>query len=240
MGVHSNQMKFGRATGHNAFAMWSNNANIRALRRCFYGRRILRECEATRSDLRMRIANKRMRADDLFNAIVKDATTSFASTACLCVRMTDETSRAFYNLIGDKFALFPMRLIDSTVDYDTWSLVAGNTTRTDCDGRVLTADKMREKLNQVKVQRSATSNVIDEDDDDDDDDDNNDNNVVTTTMSTETPDARGRAVVEQRLSPPTEDINMTIYPRVFVPRSAKRKRGRPIKRRRKAAGSNMK
>jgi len=133
----------------------------------FIVERVLRECEATRGDFAMRIANKRMGADDLFNAIVKDATTSFASIARLCVRMSNETSRAFYNLIGDKFELFPMRLIDSTVDYDTWSLVAGNTTRTDCDGRALTADK-RKKLNQVKAQKSATSNMIDDDDDDDD------------------------------------------------------------------------
>jgi len=46
--------------------------------------------------------------------------------------------------------------------------------------------------------------------------------------------------VEPQQSPPpeTEDVtNTTAHPRVYVPRSAKRKRGRPIKRRRKAAAA---
>jgi len=137
--------------------------------------------------------------------------------------------------------------VNTGVNYYTWSLV-GNTTRT-YDERALTADHMREKLNAIK--RSATSNVDivrrneDDDDDDDDDgdddeddDDDDDNNIVVTTTST-VPDARG-AVVElllsQRSSPPTEDTNITA-PRVFMSRSAKRKRGKPIKRRRIARSS---
>jgi len=144
----------------------------------FSADRIVRECEATRGEFTMRIANKRVRADDLFN--VKDASTSFANIARLCVNMRDDALRAFYNVIEAKFDLFPMRLIDSRVNYYTWSLV-GNTTRT-YDGRALTSDHMREKLSEIK--RSATSNVdiVRRNDDDDDDDDNN--VVVTTTLQT--------------------------------------------------------
>jgi len=138
--------------------------------------RVLRECEATRGDFTMRIAKKRMGADRLFDAIVKDATTPFATIARLCIRMTDEASGAFYNLIGDKFELFPMRLIDSTVNFDTWSLVCNVTDR---DGQALTADNMRDRLNRVKAQKSAQTSHVNDDDDDNDDDDND--MVVTTT-----------------------------------------------------------
>jgi len=39
----------------------------------FSADRIVRECEATRGRFMVRIANKRVRADDIFNAIVKNA-----------------------------------------------------------------------------------------------------------------------------------------------------------------------
>jgi len=61
----------------------------------------VRKCEATRGDFTMRIANKQVRADDLF--IVKDASTPFANIARLCVNMRDDALRALYNLIEDKF-----------------------------------------------------------------------------------------------------------------------------------------
>jgi len=177
----------------------------------------VRKCEATRGDFTIRIANKRVRADNLFNVIVKDASTPFANIARLCINLQDDALRALYNLIEDKFDLFPMRLIDSNVNYHTWALV--DNTRT-YDGRALTADHMREKITAIK--RSAISNVDrneddDDDDDDDNDDDDDDNNVVVTA-----PDARS-AVVEpllsqQSSSPPT-DANITA-PQDFVPRSA--------------------
>jgi len=63
-------------------------AIYRCYENAFRVQNVLRECEAARGTFTMRIANKRVSADRLFNAIVKDATTPFASIVRMCVRIT--------------------------------------------------------------------------------------------------------------------------------------------------------
>jgi len=79
----------------------------------FSAEHILRECETTRRNLMIRISNKRVRAENIFNVILINPCTPFASIARLCVRIYDETLQVFYNLIEDKFQIFPMRFINT-------------------------------------------------------------------------------------------------------------------------------